>query len=94
MVIRAEDRVARVLERDERLVEVFAAASPHFERLRTPGMRRVMARLVTVGQAARIAGVPVNDLLARLAAEIAAGGRPTPATRTRLARPRDRPASR
>ena len=66
MVIRAGDRVARVLERDERLVEVFAAASPHFQRLRTPGMRRVMARLVTVGQAARIAGVPVDELLARL----------------------------
>lgn len=65
-MIRAQDRVARVLERDERLVEVFAAASPHFERLRIPGMRRVMARLVTVGQAARMAGVPVDELLARL----------------------------
>lgn len=66
MVIRANDRVARVLEGDEGLVDVFAAASPHFERLRNPALRRVMARLVTVEQAARIAGVPVESLLARL----------------------------
>lgn len=75
MVIRAEDRVSRVLEQDEGLVDVLAAASPHFERLRSPAMRRVMARLVTVGQAARIAGVPVDELLARLNA--AAAGPPT-----------------
>ena len=66
MVIRAEDRVSRVLEQDERLVDVFAGASPHVERLRSPAVGRVMARLVTVGQAARIAGVPVDELLARL----------------------------
>ncbi|HEX6909911.1 MAG TPA: DUF2249 domain-containing protein [Longimicrobium sp.] len=75
MVIRAEDRVSRVLAQDEGLVDVLAAASPHFERLRSPAMRRVMARLVTVGQAARIAGVPVDELLARLNA--AAAGPPT-----------------
>lgn len=65
-MIRAGDRVARVLERDGRLVDVFAAASPHFERLRSPAMRKVMARLVTVEQAARIAGVEVGALLERL----------------------------
>jgi uncharacterized protein (DUF2249 family) len=66
VVIRAGDRVAGVLARDERLLEVFTAASPHFERLRDPGLRRVMTRLVTVGQAARIAGIDVDALLARL----------------------------
>jgi uncharacterized protein (DUF2249 family) len=66
MVIRAEDRVARVLEADERLLDVFTSASPHFERLRNPGMRRVMARIITVGQAARIAGIEPDDLLSRL----------------------------
>jgi uncharacterized protein (DUF2249 family) len=77
MVIRAEDRVARVLEADERLLEVFTSASPHFERLRNPGMRKVMARLITVGQAARIAGVEAGDLVSRLNGAL---GEPAPAT--------------
>lgn len=72
MVIRPDDRVADVLRRDERLVEVFAAASPVFERLRNPGLRRVMARLVSVQQAARIAGVDAAALVDRLNAALAA----------------------
>lgn len=57
------DRVSDVLGRDERLVEVFVRHAPHFEKLRNPAMRRVMARLVTVEQAARMAGVALDVLL-------------------------------
>ena len=71
MVITAGERVAKVLERDERLVEVFAAASPAFERLRSPAMRRTMARLVSVEQAARMAGVDAVVLVERLNAALA-----------------------
>jgi uncharacterized protein (DUF2249 family) len=67
------DRVARVLEQDERLIDVFAAASPAFERLRNPATRRVMARLVTVEQAARLAGVDAALLVERLNAALAGG---------------------
>lgn len=66
MVIRPTDRVADVIAHDERLIKVFASASPAFERLRNPALRRVMARLVTVEQAARMAGVDAADLVARL----------------------------
>jgi uncharacterized protein (DUF2249 family) len=66
MVIHPTDRVADVIERDEGLIDVFASASPAFERLRNPALRRVMARLVTVEQAARIAGVDAAELVARL----------------------------
>lgn len=66
MVIRLTDRVAAVLARDERLVEVFTALSPTFEKLRNPAMRKVMARLVTVEQAAKVAGVEPELLLERL----------------------------
>jgi uncharacterized protein (DUF2249 family) len=65
-VIRGSDRVAGVLERDEGLLEIFVAVSPHFERLRDRRKRRLMARLVTVSQAARIAGVDPALLLERL----------------------------
>ncbi|HET9983780.1 MAG TPA: DUF2249 domain-containing protein [Longimicrobiales bacterium] len=70
MVIQASDRVSAVLERDERLVDVFVAASPTFERLRSKTMRKVMARLVTVEQAARMAGLDPADLVARLQAAL------------------------
>jgi len=59
----ATDRVSDVLARDEALLEVFVGHAPHFSKLRNRTMRRVMARLVTVEQAARMAGVPVNGLL-------------------------------
>ncbi len=66
MVIRREDRVADVLGRDEGLVEVFASMSPAFARLRNTVMRKVMARLVTVDEAGRIAGVDPDRLVDRL----------------------------
>ncbi|MGH7506723.1 MAG: DUF2249 domain-containing protein [Longimicrobiales bacterium] len=66
MVIRKEDRVATVLRHDESLVDVFVALSPAFERLRSTGMRKVMSRLVTVEQAARMAGVDAEELVRRL----------------------------
>jgi uncharacterized protein (DUF2249 family) len=75
MNIRREDRVSAVLARDESLIDVFAAMSPAFERLRNPGMRKVMARLVTIEQAARIAGISADELVRRLnRQEIAATG--------------------
>jgi uncharacterized protein (DUF2249 family) len=88
MVIQPTDRVAAVLARDERLVEVFVAVSPVFERLRNAAMRRVMARLVTVEQAARVAGVDPAELLARLnAAVAAAAGEPVGVTSSATAAP-------
>ena len=88
MVIRKDDRVSTVLRQDESLVEVFAELSPAFDRLRSPTMRKVMARLVTVEQAATIAGVDADELVARLnehrgtvpsAAAAGTGGDATPA---------------
>ncbi|MCC7195847.1 MAG: DUF2249 domain-containing protein [Gemmatimonadaceae bacterium] len=57
------DRVSDVLARDERLVEVFVGVSQHFTKLRNAGIRKVMARLATVQQAAQLAGVPLQSLL-------------------------------
>lgn len=66
MVIRRTDSVAAVLRHDESLIDVFIGISPAFERLRNPAMRKVMSRLVTVEQAARIAGVDGDELVRRL----------------------------
>jgi uncharacterized protein (DUF2249 family) len=57
------DRVSDVLARDEALVDVFVNHSSHFEKLRNRTLRRVMGPLVTVEQAARVAGVGLDTLL-------------------------------
>jgi uncharacterized protein (DUF2249 family) len=79
MVITARDRIADVLARDESLVEVLVATSAHFARLRNRTLRRAMARLVTVEQAARIAGVDPDVLLGRLNAALGHPAAPGPA---------------
>ncbi len=60
------DRVSDVLARDESLVDVFVQAAPHFSKLKNRAMRRVMARLITVEQAARTAGIPPGELVRKL----------------------------
>jgi uncharacterized protein (DUF2249 family) len=67
------DRVSDVLARDEALVEVFVRHGPHFEKLRNAATRRIMARLVTVAQAARMAAVPVDALVRDLNAALRIG---------------------
>lgn len=65
------DRVSDVLARDDSLIDVFVRAAPHFEKLRNRAMRRVMASLVTVEQAARTANIPVERLVRELNAALA-----------------------
>ncbi len=65
-MIRPEDKLSAVLARDERLLDVLIATSPNFEALRSPGLRKNMAPRVTVEQAAQIAGVEAETLVARL----------------------------
>ena len=70
MVIRPDDRVATIIKQDESMIDVFASLSPAFERLRNPAMRKVMARLVTVEQAARMAGLDADHLVEQLNAHV------------------------
>ncbi|MBX3182782.1 MAG: DUF2249 domain-containing protein [Polyangiaceae bacterium] len=64
--VTASDRVASVLARDEALIDVFESLSPAFKLLRNPLRRKTMAKLVTLSQAARIAGVDAAELVSRL----------------------------
>ena len=68
--IAATDRVSDVLARDEALVEVFVRQAPQFAKLRNRSMRRIMARLVTVEQAARMAVVSPAALVRELNAAL------------------------
>lgn len=84
-MIELTDRIFDVLARDPRLVDVFVSVSPTFEKLRKKSIARVMTKLVTVEQAARVANVDPSDLRDRLNAAL--GLSPAPA-----AEPRDAPA--
>ena len=75
-MIDRKDRVAAVLAGREHLVEIFVSASPAFAMLRDPLARRTMARMVTVEQAARIAGIDAAALVGALNAALGASGAP------------------
>lgn len=65
-MICASDRLSAVLARDERLLDVLAAAAPSFETLRNASFRKNMAPRVSVEQAAQIAGLDATTLVERL----------------------------
>lgn len=71
--------VARLLDQHPELVEVLAGYHAHFKQLRNRLLRRVMAPRVTVAQAARIAGVPPDELLGVLRRAVGEADGPVPA---------------
>ena len=69
--ILASDRISDVLKRHPEVLDDLIGLSPHFEKLRNPVLRKVQSRLVTVAQAAAIAGLNAADVTRRL--NVAAG---------------------
>jgi hypothetical protein len=67
-------KVAALLEAYPALEEVLIAQAPAFERLRNPVLRRTVARVATLEQAAAIAGLSSRDLVTTLRR---AAGQPT-----------------
>ncbi|HVQ77992.1 MAG TPA: DUF2249 domain-containing protein [Candidatus Binatia bacterium] len=65
-MISGDTMVARLLDAHPELLEVLAGCHPHFRQLRNRLLRRVMGPPITVAQAAQIAGVPAEELLAAL----------------------------
>ena len=55
--ILASDKISDVLKYHPELLETFIALSPAFAKLRNPVLRQVQSRLVTVAQAAGMAGI-------------------------------------
>jgi uncharacterized protein (DUF2249 family) len=64
--IEADWKISEVLKRYPDLLESIIEMSPAFARLRNPALRRVQSRLVTVQQAAGIAGIDANALVDHL----------------------------
>ncbi|ODS59243.1 MAG: hypothetical protein ABS36_01970 [Acidobacteria bacterium SCN 69-37] len=79
-MITATDRLDEVLARDPRLMTVLAQASPAFATMSRGELPRTMARLVTVEQAARVAGIAPAALIAQLNHALAHPGDAAPPT--------------
>jgi hypothetical protein len=59
-------KVAELIEWWPELEEVLIAQAPAFRRLKNPVLRRTVARVATLEQAAGVGGVPVRELVAAL----------------------------
>jgi len=59
-------KVAELLESWPELEAVLIAQAPAFRRLKNPVLRRTVARVATLEQAAGVGGVPVRELVAAL----------------------------
>lgn len=64
--ITADWKISEVLQVHPELLDVLVDTTPAFKKLRNPLLRKVQSRLVTVGQAAGIAGVDTATLVQRL----------------------------
>jgi hypothetical protein len=83
----AETLVAEAIAADPAVIERLAMLHPAFEKLRNPVLRKVMAGLVTFGEAAKVAGVGLDTVLAA-----ANGEAPPPVGRAGPARGEEEPA--
>lgn len=78
--ITAETRVGALLEAWPELEETLIALSPRFEKLRNPILRRTVAKLATLEQAAGIADLPVRTVVRALRSAVGQDtGEPTAA---------------
>ncbi len=64
--ISPETKVGALLEAYPELEETLVACAPAFAKLKNPVLRRTVARIATLEQAARIGGLSVRDLVRRL----------------------------
>lgn len=64
--IEADWKISRVLKEYPELLDTLADSHPAFGKLRNPLLRRVQSKLVTVEQAAGVAGLQPASLLAKL----------------------------
>lgn len=89
--IGADWKISEVLKAYPQLLDVLVGLSPAFSKLRNPVLRKVQTRLVTVRQAAGIAGLDPSHLVRELNAAVGLSAPDEPVEAVRE-EPRQRPA--
>lgn len=70
MVILPSTKVAELLESYPEVEELLIAMAPPFRKLRNPALRRTVARVASLRQAAAVGRMPVRELVNRLRAAV------------------------
>ncbi len=73
-VIGPETRVADLLDAHPEAEDVLIGIAPQFKALKNPLLRRTVAKVATLEQAARVAGMQPRELVLALRSELGLGG--------------------
>ena len=66
LIIRPETKVGELLEAFPQLEELLIEIAPAFKKLRNPVLRRTVARVTSLRQAAKVGGVGIGEMINRL----------------------------
>lgn len=66
MKINAKTKISKLIKHNNNVIDVIAAINPHFNKLKNPILRKVLAPRVTIGDAARIGKCKVEDFFSAL----------------------------
>ena len=69
-----ETRVAHLLDAHPEAEEILIGIAPQFKALKNPVLRRTVARVATLEQAAKVAGLQVRELVLKLRQELGVEG--------------------
>jgi hypothetical protein len=70
VLITPQTKVGKLLDAYPQLEAVLVEAAPAFKKLRSPILRRTVAKVTSLAQAARVGGIPVAELVRRLRQEV------------------------
>lgn len=66
LIITPKTKIYDLLEAYPELEEILISSAPEFKKLKNPVLRKTIARITNIGQAATIGGLDVQDLVNRL----------------------------
>lgn len=66
MKINTETKISKIIKHNENAIDVIASINPHFNKLRNPILRRILAPRVNIKDAARIGKCDVEDFFIAL----------------------------
>ena len=69
-----ETRVAALLEAHPEAEDILISIAPQFKALKNPVLRRTVAKVATLEQAAKVAGIQVRELVLKLRQELGVEG--------------------
>ena len=70
LLITLQTKVGELLEAYPELEAILIELAPTFKKLRNPILRRTVGKVTSLAQAARVGGVPVAEIVARLRREV------------------------